>query len=465
MTLEELDLTSTDLDGRLITLECNHVFTVETLDGVCGIKDYYKHDGNRWVEPTLPPPGSVKSPVCPQCRGEIRSPRYGRVLKRCNLDLQERTVAADISNRLQRVIRSYHDLDLSAIQNGLLSGAPTNPGSPLDEAKLLFLTSTYQNRLQENDRTKPFQSLELWGRCLQEDYGFQSEIAQTWNLHLQSIRTAYVNTYSIATTQSAHRIAYERSLSQVYRHQLELMSPTSESYSGSQEVALHIAKIKVGMTPPAADRRFFVEAIWLSIDLRLMAASVTMKLQAKVFKAEKDNVPVLSRVWNWMNTTTLAEGQSKVLTLYIQFLHDTCLVDAELALKTARSSGAHRQALKSELKVLRIRLEQFNLKVHLLENEPTSIRVNKRKAFSSNANEEYKKALRVINDTTNAYFKSKGNTQDEQEWVEKNFMQTAREIAKSWEDASRQLASGTFYQPVSIEEKRQIQQAFGFSKY
>jgi len=47
--------------------------------------------------------------------------------------------------------------------------------------------------------------------------------------------------------------------------------------------------------------------------------------------------------------------------------------------------------------------------------------------------------------------------------VEENFMQTAKEILGSWSDAIRKLNGGTFFQPISIEEKRQIQQAFGFT--
>ena len=42
--LEDIDLSSDDLSERLIVLPCKHVFTVETLDGHCGMDKFYEID-------------------------------------------------------------------------------------------------------------------------------------------------------------------------------------------------------------------------------------------------------------------------------------------------------------------------------------------------------------------------------------------------------------------------------------
>ena len=77
------------LDERIITNpDCRHVFTVETLDGHCSMSDYYEQgtDGE-WKALKLPAPGYKKPPTCPTCRTAIRTPRYGRIYKRADLDI------------------------------------------------------------------------------------------------------------------------------------------------------------------------------------------------------------------------------------------------------------------------------------------------------------------------------------------------------------------------------------------
>ncbi|KAF8997694.1 hypothetical protein BDQ17DRAFT_1428824 [Cyathus striatus] len=48
--LEEVDLESLDVSDRLITLECGHIFTVETLDGHCHMSDFY--ESMTWIANT-----------------------------------------------------------------------------------------------------------------------------------------------------------------------------------------------------------------------------------------------------------------------------------------------------------------------------------------------------------------------------------------------------------------------------
>ena len=50
-TMADLDFESESLDELIITLpDCGHVFTVETLDGHCGLTEYYRSDGTgKWL--------------------------------------------------------------------------------------------------------------------------------------------------------------------------------------------------------------------------------------------------------------------------------------------------------------------------------------------------------------------------------------------------------------------------------
>jgi hypothetical protein len=103
--LGEIDLEQETLDEILITLPgCQHVFTVETLDGICDMTAFYRRDdADRWVGFADPPTGFRKPPTCPTCRTAITSPRYGRIFKRADLDILENNVASQMSNSLEDV--------------------------------------------------------------------------------------------------------------------------------------------------------------------------------------------------------------------------------------------------------------------------------------------------------------------------------------------------------------------------
>lgn len=87
--LSEVDPHAEALDELLITLDCKHIFTVETLDQICEMAQYYQYKDEAYRQLSSPPPGLQKTPVCPLCREPITSMRYGRVFKRADLDLSE----------------------------------------------------------------------------------------------------------------------------------------------------------------------------------------------------------------------------------------------------------------------------------------------------------------------------------------------------------------------------------------
>jgi hypothetical protein len=462
--LEEIDLEETGLDSVLITLPCKHVFTVETLDGICDLKAYYERLDDRWVRPILPPPGSIKSPMCPSCRGEVVSQRYGRVLKRCNLDLLERTVATSTMEKLQDCLRRQQRLDSSAVKAAIAQLAPLPQKPTVDAAQLVEITAKYEDAKQAIVQVadRPFREIDFWGFCLTRGYGIHNNYAAIFN-QLGDLRSLYRSVHQIVTTVSSHRIAYEQSLSRLYRMELARLPGDTESLRQRQQMALESAKITVGMTPPLADRRFQVEAIWLTVELRIAMAGLARDLQEKVSKQEK-NTSVFSKLWGLVATVQSQEGQAKVLQLFIGFIYETCTLDTQLALSIAERTGAYRQILKSELKLLRISLEEFNSKAQMLDQIPSSAQLQKRKELASLAREGFDQAKKAINRAIEAYFQKKGQSEEEKKWVDDNFTQTAKDVLKSWTKAEKSLASDVFYQPMSVEEKMEIQKAFNFSK-
>jgi hypothetical protein len=341
----------------------------------------------------------------------------------------------------------------------------TEPSPPIDAVKLLVIQSAYQDRLStQSNRSRPFKPEDLFGRSLFEDFGILRQDAEAWQSTLKTMRDLYGHAYRVCCKQSAHRIAYENGLSRMYRQELGKASTSLGATQQAQHDALESAKVTVGLTPPLADLRFRVEAIWITIDLRLTMASIAAALQKKVAKEEKDSTPMLARMFGRLGMTASNKRQGEIMRLFVQFIYDTCEIDAKIALQTAESSGAHRQVLKSELKFLRIALAEFNFNVGLLDGESATTAAERRPQLAKVANGKHKEAALATSRAMETYFGLKGRTQAEVDWVNDSFRDTANEILAQWVNVIASLRRGTFYQPVSIEERRQVQQAFNFSK-
>lgn len=104
--MEEIDPHGESVEDILITLNCGHSFTVETLDGHCELEKYYKKDDAGWIQLSVPPVGLQKPPTCPLCRGPIKSNRYGRVFKRADLDMSEQVWNLSTSAHNQLIVFS-----------------------------------------------------------------------------------------------------------------------------------------------------------------------------------------------------------------------------------------------------------------------------------------------------------------------------------------------------------------------
>lgn len=87
--MNEIDPTSDELADILVTLPCRHTFTVETLDGHCGITSYYVRRDGQWAGLEPAPTDIQQSLACPLCRGPVNTKRYGRIQKRADLDMAE----------------------------------------------------------------------------------------------------------------------------------------------------------------------------------------------------------------------------------------------------------------------------------------------------------------------------------------------------------------------------------------
>jgi hypothetical protein len=447
-TLVDVDPDLEALDELLITIPaCGHVFTVETLDGHCAMTDYYRRDekDERWIGLEVPPVGFRKPPTCPTCRAAITSPRYGRIFKRADLDILENNVAFNMSSAVQRVLQHIESLSAPDLESSLRSAG--------SDAKLRVFKPPQgnaksrqknQRALLQQTRQIPLKTpaLEAGSR---EFHGASPAEAKAWRGIVAPLLVAYQDAINIAATRSAHTHAWEASFSYLYdkERQQALLDP-DHAPRNLHEHAMRVATMRVGQPRPMADRRYLVEAFWLTINIRTTLAKVT-------------------RVWleSLCGRKGYPSESRHVWQLYLSFLYRSCTRDAQIALSIAESSGSHRQTVKTKLLVLRVDLEQFRFNVDIARG--TNEFKDQRNELAERARIKSKSAHQLVAETLQEHLSfRRSNQEDEREWLSFNFERHAKTIFTEWEKLEKALINDTFYEPLSLEEMQDIVRSLNF---
>jgi hypothetical protein len=439
------------LDDLVITNpSCGHVFTVETLDGLTEIKEFYSIDRQdvKWIG-LKAPLGVVEPPTCPTCRAPITCNRYGRIIKRANLDILERNVASNMSQSLDRwhgLIRNFDEERATDILATAVSTLQvSNPKKPPAQQKLNKARKAVLGKTEE----KPVSFADI-GAGNKKLHYIDSAVADAWKRATGVLFQYYGDIVKIADTRSAHTQAWEAAFSFLYEQEMEagLREPLKMPRNPEQH-AMRMARLQVGQPRPLADRRFLVEAFWGSIHVRLtlirLAQTWLDKLRAVDAKQSADFY-----IQQWAS--------------YIDFLLKTCTLDAEKALQVAEDSKSHRQIIKSVLLSLRIELEAFRFNLHMCKMFGTFKNSDKRNALRQKAAELEGMCRRNVYSAIRVYLKETGSS-PEDEWVQENFAKTANAIADEWSKIEESILLDTFYRPVSLMEKMDIIRAFSFGNY
>ncbi|KAK0443129.1 uncharacterized protein EV420DRAFT_1067387 [Desarmillaria tabescens] len=214
--LTDISIGSDDISDRIITLDCGHIFTVETLDGHCQMTDYYEINVmGSYTGMKAPPTEFQRPPSCPTCRAPITARRYGRVLKRANLDILEQNVASMMSQRLAEIVPSIetlsNGLEELAAQAKKLEAAPNFKCHPADKFERLveerkgFMTRKADDVLDHRMLTR---------------HGLSESEARSWMGIVGDLHRVYKMVADVTKTRSAHVRAYESALSTLYRLEL-----------------------------------------------------------------------------------------------------------------------------------------------------------------------------------------------------------------------------------------------------
>ncbi|KAM5539182.1 hypothetical protein V8D89_007055 [Ganoderma adspersum] len=451
--LEDIDLESTDVSDRLITLACGHIFTVETLDGHCGMQEYYDVDPmGRFLAIKSPPVNYQTPPTCPTCRGPITALRYGRVTKRATLDILEQNVASTMSATLDKhspAVSEYatnvSDYQELAKKLKVEAKAEDSSGGPVARKDVSF---TQNGPL-------PASALDLEG--MQKAHGILLEEARAWHQVVKDIVGTYRQVVKIANTRGAHVKAYEAALATLFRLEMQAIAgDPARATDAPEPVALVVVDRTIGQPPPKADVRFQTEAYFLSFELRSLLAQIAQARVEGLSQASDDPDVVAHR---------------ELWTRFVAFLYESCVADGEKAMTLAKNCSASRQAARAEIHKMRFAFEGFRWKV--LCERASLFRAGgldgaeRERLCRSVRNYRYL-LPQSLSHLELTYLRARpSQTMDdlksERRWLEEN----CRAKVEAWERECTKLEEfvekGGFYQPMTLQEREEIVKAFGFS--
>ena len=450
-TLAEIHPDLDSLDSMLITIpSCRHAFTVRTLDGHCGMTEFYscRADG-KWLG-LLSPIGFRRPPTCPICRAEITAPRYGRVFKWADLDILDRKVVAQMSLSLGTVQTSLQSLSISSKKDQLVNVAETidlNLEDKTDEKKRVDQAKA-RSKVLSSRKEMPISDREISPENTQL-HAIDDSVLGVWRVATHELLAAYKHAVQVAEMRSAHKDAWEAAFSCLLEREVDAaLNDLGTSPRDPMTDAMRIAKIKIGQPRPLADRRFLVEAIWLTIHIRLILTDMAMTWLDAISK----------RTTNGVNPS-----QQLAWATFIEFLFKSCSRDANVAFDVAEDSESHRQVSKTVLYQMRISLEEFQFNMMMYKMTGQFKGQAHRDSLAESASSLRARAEALMKTTIREH-REKETSVEEMDWLETNFLSVARDIVDEWGKIERSIRMDTFYVPVSLEERIAIVKALNFGK-
>ncbi|KAK7447385.1 hypothetical protein VKT23_014095 [Stygiomarasmius scandens] len=452
LKLEDVCLDDETLDNLLITLPlCGHVFTVETLDGLCGMNDYYTkisdpHGQEVWSGLKSPDRSEIASPpVCPTCRAAITCPRYGRIFKRANLDILERNVISKMTQMLDAIQTDFDGVSRDQIEGTLVSGAgkATFDQGQLNEARRKAMARKRASILK--DQTELPVAIEDLRPSNKKLFSISTDVCEKWNKSVGRLTAIYTRAMNTAKIRGPHIAAWQGSFSYLYDQEMRVyQNNPSHLPAHPEENAMRVARIRVGQPQPQADQRFLVEAIWATLQIRFLMISLANTFRSAALEREPQR--------------PYSEVENRQWASYILFILDTCIVDAEKAVNIARNSGARRQLTSSTLLVMRANLERFRFNMEMKRTSGGLKDLESREELADQAIIEAeslnKEIILVVQEHLGKL------PRDQTEWIKGNFTDAARLILSEWKEIERSLRMETFYQPVTLDEKTSVVRAF-----
>ncbi|KAG8712687.1 hypothetical protein FRC11_014506 [Ceratobasidium sp. 423] len=421
------------LDSMTITLPCRHVFSVEELDSVTRIHDFYKR-GSRgeWTKAIMPNASDVRNrPVCPRCGGRIDSLRYGRVLKNSNHSALQHNLAHSLSGRLANagmmLSKARQGLE-KAVTEAVRSFGSTNFPAPSATTRRTLL-ERINTALTANESCPT--SLEIVEN-LSKFHGFPPRHIRAWRKAISEISETYQIAYGVTFEVDPSLQAYETSLGRLYLDELNKVSgssarTTDPAQQRLQDHAAKAAHIRIGHPRPRVCDRFTVEAFWITIEILVILGLATSKACEELQQQNAAGV----NVTHWENVA--------------EFILLRASKDAETAYRLANESKSQNKAIICRRLILQTQYEHAAHKSRVairngaLLNRETqdeylgmcARNIEQIQELQTSVPQEYRGRVQ-----RGSIF---GATEMKAEWVRENFVQPAQGAIEAWNNLTQAI--------------------------
>ncbi|KIM23239.1 hypothetical protein M408DRAFT_332444 [Serendipita vermifera MAFF 305830] len=337
------DPLSSILRSATITLKCRHTFLVEALDRHSSLASAYEQDreSRSWIRPILSPEVSLEQSCCPTCHDPIDSPRYGRVVKRGNIDLLERNIASVMAKELKAIKSVIIDMNLHLLEKAIVEKVVTNPGFKISSDAWRAILAARDQLLNNRSDSSIFDVGYFGDEILTLFNLPKAEIARWCNV-VDPLLKIYESCERLSDAASPpHLSVYETLLASLHGVELHLAQEKHASLE-AKKITLASSREKIGIRPPRASKRFQVESIWMSIAVRFMVGWLAEKY---IFALLQKSGPNHSQIKAWY--------------FFVDFIYKSCLTDAKLATKLSQDAIAYHQELVSRLFYIKSRWTSF----------------------------------------------------------------------------------------------------------
>ncbi|KAJ1302896.1 hypothetical protein OPQ81_003195 [Rhizoctonia solani] len=442
MTLRDLN-NGEDLDAMTITLKCGHTFTVETLDGITHLGDFYAQDSEgKWVQAITPETHGENRvrPVCPTCRGDIDALRYGRVCKSSNLAILQHNISSKLS-KLLSVAQTTLDDALKGLEPAIVAAAdkcpPYESPSPSNAAKASEALEIIL--LKQPEFPTPSKTLDQ----LDDYHGLPQAHTKLWKGVVKKLLQVYRQAQQVTTHRDSTVQTYEASLATLFEEELEYFaSHPTRTPENVEQKALQLARMRIGQPPPRASLRFTVEAFWVTIRILLSLAETANQASKTIRNHSSDSIKDCTP---WSN---LAE-----------YFLQRAVTDSLTALKLAEGSESWNKAARCQVIAMQAEYELVSHQCRtIIEHGRLTGAIKADLLQNCTKKLEDAQALR-IKVSRDYVERGADDFQARSQWIEDNFLTPTSKILDSWKELKRVVESGVWYSTLTKEESRAIMNA------
>ncbi|PKC57188.1 hypothetical protein RhiirA1_446280 [Rhizophagus irregularis] len=338
-------------EKRMVVLTCRHVYTMETMDMIMEMKNYYEGSIKEgWKSVKILPALLMNAKTCPTCRTPIKNvKRYGRIINKYTLDMQNKKFLLKYDSHLKEIIMQIITLrDEMIVKRNILKNAlPKHESRPM-RVVLEVRNKVVNKKLPEIISHTYFENIGMY-------HGFDRQSKKAWVAHVNKLLVNYQKLVLIAeaTNFPPHKKAFDAVLS-LYRDNT-LSSISSETF---QEMLS-----RVGTSIPQVDRRIYLDAFFEIVNVqKILHREILFIIQ----ELSKESTPTATVI---ENTLSIKEVWKKFIERLQLSINNHLNTIGEIA----ESTHYGRHLLLVNVEILEFDLILFTYQLRFSPNESTDI--------------------------------------------------------------------------------------------